>query len=804
MTPDDYGDLARQGTTAGWAIGRRLRGRYRLERRVGAGGMGVVWRARDEERGGRLIAIKTLPDALRDDPQGLKQLRREADLAIELRHPAIVGVNHLETESDGIFMVMEYVEGSSLAQRLAKRERLSPDEVRRLAGCLCAALAYAHARGVIHRDIKPANILLAPDGAKLADFGIATVVRETLSRLSGPRDDPRMGTLPYMAPEQVSGRGATPSTDLYQLAATLYECLAGHPPFYQGAIEHQILNVPVPPLTDVPAALASVIVRALEKDPAARPASADEFARLLAVPAVVPLPTPEATEPPRSEPEDLSREAPSTAERDDFSSRAPRRRGWRGAGIAVLLIVAAGTYELARTRLGTLVISPGQDAGVQVWLDDRLIGETEKGAPLTIAHVAPGTRRLLGRKLGYEDWRRDVQIAAGQRTEVALDLVPLKTAKAAESQERSEPTPAAPPPSGPETSVKSETGLPRETGSAKMSDLTEQAPPSIAQPPDTTSSRVPGESLRRRVDSQAPPAPDNGRGEVTSDSGARLATRSMKGQDGADMVLVPAGEFLMGSPPAEIERAKQSCVEQKNKDDECWQWFVRESPQYSVTLAAFYMDRFEVTNALFERFVGATGHTTTAEAQGFGWHWQHASGKPQHVQVQKATWRTPTGPGSEARTHHPVVQVSWHDAVAYCRWAGKRLPTEAEWEKAARGTDGRRYPWGNDWQNSHTNGAVSVGTTRPAGSYPNGASPYAVHDMAGNVWEWVADWFNWATYNWKVKQNPRGPETGSNRVLRGGSWLNGPLFLRATARGDMASDYRGSTVGFRCASDGPP
>jgi formylglycine-generating enzyme required for sulfatase activity len=273
----------------------------------------------------------------------------------------------------------------------------------------------------------------------------------------------------------------------------------------------------------------------------------------------------------------------------------------------------------------------------------------------------------------------------------------------------------------------------------------------------------------------------------------------IKGEDGAEMVLIPDGEFWMGSTREEVDRVIAECQRHPSNPTEaqCKQWQEPELPRHQVTLDAFYIDRYEVANALFERFVKATGHRTTAEREGWGFAWRQQDGKWQWLKTDGASWRSPSGSGSSAPADHPVVQVSWEDATAYCRWAGKRLPTEAEWEKAARGTDGRRYPWGETWEPSRANGNMTVKTTTPFGSYPTGASPYGVQDMAGNVLEWVHDWFG--PYEGSASRNPTGPSTGQLRVLRGGSWFDYPGLLRSAYRGGSVPSNRLNNLGFRCA-----
>jgi len=288
---------------------------------------------------------------------------------------------------------------------------------------------------------------------------------------------------------------------------------------------------------------------------------------------------------------------------------------------------------------------------------------------------------------------------------------------------------------------------------------------------------------------------------VSSVARAEGQERLIKGEDGADMVLVPAGAFWMGSAAEDIQVRVDECqrtVKPENRA-KCGEWFADEGPQRQVFLDAFYIDRYEVTNARFEKFVAANAYRTTAEAEGWGWVLQQKNGASQWERLKGATWRTPGGPGTAAAATHPVVQVSWYDAEAYCRWASKRLPTEAEWEKAARGVDGRRYPWGEDWNPSRANGDMGVKTTRPVGGYPAGASPYDVHDLTGNVFEWVADWYDASFYRKGQDRNPAGASSGEQRVLRGGGWHSRPIALRVASRGSGMPDFRYNYTGFRCA-----
>lgn len=226
------------------------------------------------------------------------------------------------------------------------------------------------------------------------------------------------------------------------------------------------------------------------------------------------------------------------------------------------------------------------------------------------------------------------------------------------------------------------------------------------------------------------------------------------------MVNVPAGEFLMGTDMG------------GNAD---------EKPQHRVYLDEFWIDQTEVTNAQYQQCVQA-GRCAKPGYFGF-------------VNIYQYT----------ERQSYPVEDVTWEDAVAYCAWAAKRLPTEAEWEKAARGTDGRVYPWGNTWDANKANTMESrEQDTRAVGSYPGGASPYGALDMAGNVREWVADWYSESYYASSPARNPPGPSNGTRRVVRGGEW---PYFrdaARTAARFFSLPSHTISGWSFRCARSYAP
>ncbi|MDP1544501.1 MAG: formylglycine-generating enzyme family protein [Anaerolineales bacterium] len=283
------------------------------------------------------------------------------------------------------------------------------------------------------------------------------------------------------------------------------------------------------------------------------------------------------------------------------------------------------------------------------------------------------------------------------------------------------------------------------------------------------------------------------------------------------MVYVPAGQFTMGM---DGDKALEIC---EHFRDNCLprSWFTLEEPVHTVYLDAYWIDQTEVTNDMFARFIAATGHETDAERRGDSFIYTGATQSPAIFgweSINGASWQYPLGPESDLTGlgDHPVVNVSWNDAVAYCEWAGARLPTEAEWEKAARGTDERVYPWGNqdpngslanfadinlDMDGANTGVDDGYTFTAPVGSYPAGASPYGALDMAGNVGEFVFDWFNTKYYTVSPEYNPQGPDepaSGDHRGNRGGSWSDHEDGLRTSNRSGLRYDRSRNSFGIRC------
>lgn len=460
-------------------------------------------------------------------------------------------------------------------------------------------------------------------------------------------------------------------------------------------------------------------------------------------------------------------EAAPPATHADLPARSESAAPWFALTLAVLLlgVVALGAVVLRSPPPSPPAPPPTPIAvPVGVTLTVLAMAETSPTATPTAGALLPPRRPTVTPAVDATPTATATALPSATPTAPAAATATVTTTPIATATPSATPTTNPLPtssatPSGTATATAMPSPTPTSTPSATLTSTTTAAPsPTATEAPSATPTAT----------VTLTPSPPTA--TATMRVSTAVATRARE-VDGAVMVFVPAGEFLMGSPEGE------------GNDDE--------RPQHRVEVAAFWLDRTEVTNFQYQVCLEAGACT---EPDG---------------------WQPDVDPYDE-----PVVGTDWFQADAYCRWAGARLPTEAEWEKTARGPDGRRYPWGDQdatcdlaVMNDQPDCEACAGCGRaevssPAlwevGSRPGGASPYGALDMAGNVSEWVSDWYDAAYYADSPARDPIGPETGDFALARGGSWRDGPEGVRAAVRIAIIPDERNDGLGFRCAMAAEP
>ncbi len=724
---------------------------YRIVELLGGGGMGVVYRAEDTHLG-RDVALKFLPAELTRDPEARERFTLEARAASALDHANLCTIHDIDETDDGrLFIAMAFYDGETLKARL-ERGALPVKEAAGIARQIAAGLERAHESGIIHRDIKPANLMLTSRGeVKILDFGIAKLAGEVGLTRTGST----LGTLAYMSPEQVEGSEIRPASDLWSLGAVLYQMLTGAPPFAgrteQESVAAILARDPEPPSVrraalaadargeaaadPIPPELDALVLSLLAKDPADRPGCAREVADRLAP---------------------LSGEAVA-------GPAVPlwrRPAGWVGAA-AILAVLAAGFVLPARSR-------------ARVEAGRALLPEIER--------LATEHRYAEGYALALE--AHDVlgadPVVDSLIAEVSDELVI-----------RSDPP-------GAEVWVQTF---------------------GIVPPGGAASDGAPG-GAGGRGGPRVGPLGEVARVGITPLEGYRLPRGDHLVTVQADGYAVAerlVSSLLVRQDPVHTQTPKGIVIEVRLfPESEVPEEMVPVPASGLYTLVSadapagayadlqdYFIDRFEVTNAGFHEFVRAGGYAdpswwtrpTTPAASG--------GAAPEALSMDEVArlFRDRTGlPGPRGWTgqqypegtgRHPVTQVSWYEAAAYCAWKGGALPTLFEWEKAARGgsfthTEGLVFPWGLVEPGQTTEERANFGGRGPVDvdAYPLGMSPYGAWGMAGNAREWTTN----------VAED--------GFIALGGSWQDRPYVFTSIATFPPLATSPG--LGFRCVRRSAP
>jgi serine/threonine-protein kinase len=615
------------------------------------------------------------------------QFKREAQTLASLRHPSLPRVSHYFEENKTYYLVMDLIEGSSL-EKLIPPNGMPESTVLDDANQLLGVLEYIHAKGVLHRDIKPANIIAQPNGTVvLVDFGLVKVADGNMASRSMHALTPH-----YAPPEQYTG-GTDQRSDIYSLAATLYQMLTGRLP---ASAADQFAGEPLVPVQqlrpDVSSNTSRVIMRGLLLDRKLRYQTAEEMHLDL---------NGKASPTPLSQPV-----------------------GTTGAATQI----APGMQAIGSTGSAAQGTGPSS-TGARI--SKPITGGSQ---PVSFMPPSPAGRRLA-----------PGLIAGAVGVLVLALLAVLLIPRLATSKDAVTATPL------PQLTRRSATAVVE-----AASDVPTVRP---LRPTTTLAVGIPTRTPANGLNIELGP-------DITM-----------------ELVRIPTGVFIMGADPT------LSGV------------ITDEVPQVTVKLESYWIGKYDVTNAQFDAFVRATGYKTAAETEGTGWTWINGVWND----MKGADWRHPYGPDSnvDGQENYPVTLVNYRDALAFCQWASKvsgrkvALPTEAQWEKAARGTDGRTYPWGdNPPDNDKLNyNNVFTGTTSVGKYSPAGDSPYGVADMAGNVQQITNSAFR--PYPYSATDGREDSTTSELRVLRSGGFNNARMYARTSYRRRYDSANRYVSVGFR-------
>jgi sulfatase modifying factor 1 len=710
---------------------------------LGQGMFADVYHGQDPDLPTRPVALKLLKPEYTDRAL----LEKEAQAYARLQHTHIAQLYDYGTDPilGQDYLVLQYVDG----KKLSCKKRWEFPAAWQVFKQIGAALMCVHAAGLVHRDVSPNNILLRKDdqAAVLIDFGLARAVERT-------QWTRQLGTDWYAAPELWEGKQASPASDLYALGCVLAALLQGgalhavEDTQHTAAVqEKHARGVALEKLrweVDVPDYFVEWLGQVVHPDAGQR------FESVAAAQARWDGLAQAAAQRPhvalREEHKKLQAQAAEqqaklealTQERAELEQQLAER----STAYQTL------TQELAKLRKdydglqAQLLAWEAQLQGSQRIGDNSSAGE--QGVMLSYALVDSVKQGLGAFRAGLQAYGQTLE----QLVQVSAESKGLWQRLTSSENEQAKQ-------------------LLREQV-ARWQTLDQQL--QAASSPLAEAFRLRELKLASVV---APPEPteDDPVGHVQQ-------SRPSAGPAELDWVWIAGGSFEMGSADGD--------------DDE--------KPVHRVEVSGFWLARTPVTNAQFERFVKASGYKTAAEKRGKAWVYKDGKWR----EIAGANWRAPAGAGSSiaGKEHHPVVSVSWEDAMAFCKWGGYRLPSEAQWEYAARGRAGRKYAWGNAAPDrERCNYGKNEGGTTAVGKYsPAGDTPEGLQDMAGNVWEWCEDWYAKDYYSNSQQQKQLNNRNSQCKVLRGGGWLDDSNGVRASDRGRNLPSISFNYNGFRCAA----
>lgn len=779
-----------QGMTCG-------NGRYQILETIGHGGMGAIYKAHDAKLN-IPVALKRLLPSVAEQEVAVARFLQEAQAIAALNHFNIIRIFDINEDDDGHYLTMEFVEGLNLRERVKQLGKLDVDVAARFARQIAQGLAYAHKSNIVHRDIKPANILLGEDDVpKIVDFGLATLVAQ--DELS--RDGAGVGTLSYMPPEQkTDAKNCDARADIYSLGATMYEMVTGKSP---RAIE----------VDEIPDEVREIVLKCVEHEPDHRYQNCEELIKALA-----------AAVSDTEVAADAGANAIACMGCDHKNPATVKFCQNCGAGLCEECADCRHENQIGARYCGGCGLDLDQYRRMMRRVDaaHRLVEEHRYAAAVERADEAlsiiPGhieardarqRAKTLYDELEYHRKRAQdlIQESRYERAQEELqEVLKLKPdhraaqkALAVIPQKIKERDLRWAVEKGNELLAEHrfgeaakafESALEMGAGSETIEEVIAEAK-SRVQRERTKFVRRLARAAAKSIEAKDFGAaiasltealeldPDNEKAKKLL-AAASKADGCQRTQE-AEALLAEADEFeghgLHETALKRIEKARELLPEREDiglryrsvRDKvaaksmiyvEAGEFISGDSKMgllrrpLKIAQPAFYIDRYPVTNADYQRFCDATDHPVPRK-------WQEAG-------------------GPEDRGNHPVTNVSFEDALSYARWCGKRLPTEEEWEKAARGVEGRKYPWGHDFDESRCNPGTN-GTT-PVDKFPKGQSPFGVLDMVGNVWEWC---------------DTHHPADPRRRPRRGG--LRNAL--GCTTRAMVNTRQTHSDLGFRCAKD---